>query len=577
MTASSATGARRGLAAAALLLCGAAVSPLQTGGASFASRSTARPSAAIGVGVGGGRRYANRPASSSPLFRRHGATAAVRLSSSAISNVDDAATAEDPTSASDAAGADGDDGGPQLGAWIAIGSVTALNGLGPQRVRTMGIDLVAWHKPAEDEGDKKGPVGKILRRLGRKKAPLPTEWSVQSDVCPHRLAPLSQGRVDEATGCIECPYHGWQFDTDGTLTSLPQLEEDRSIEEVRGKGGHALSYPVHLAGDIIFAFLPTSVHGESFPRSLLPEEHYPYLADAAAAGKKYYVRELPYSADFLIENFMDPAHIPFAHHSLQSVRDDGTPIEMESVVSNFTHVEVGFKDVSRGKARDGVVSFQRPSFYHFRLRKSDGSDGFNPALCIFVTPVHDGRARVLFPGFAPPFVPTWLAHAGSNRFLNTDTWLHDAERTFRMTGGGEGKKPNYVYASRSDLGVSLFRRWWNMHGFADSPPDAYGPADPAALGTRALTRREQIDPWESHSKHCSECRAALRVMKRGQIAGIVWAGLSAVFLRRWPVIAAVAIGLGVWVNVFLKKCATVIEGNPYPSGVDDRSPAATAK
>ena len=26
------------------------------------------------------------------------------------------------------------------------------------------------------------------------------------DLCPHRLAPLSQGRVDPLTGCIECPY-----------------------------------------------------------------------------------------------------------------------------------------------------------------------------------------------------------------------------------------------------------------------------------------------------------------------------------------------------------------------------------
>ena len=29
------------------------------------------------------------------------------------------------------------------------------------------------------------------------------------------LAPLSQGRVDGATGCLECPYHGWQFAADG--------------------------------------------------------------------------------------------------------------------------------------------------------------------------------------------------------------------------------------------------------------------------------------------------------------------------------------------------------------------------
>lgn len=33
-------------------------------------------------------------------------------------------------------------------------------------------------------------------------------WSAMLDQCPHRLAPLSEGRVDEE-GQIECPYHGW--------------------------------------------------------------------------------------------------------------------------------------------------------------------------------------------------------------------------------------------------------------------------------------------------------------------------------------------------------------------------------
>ena len=49
----------------------------------------------------------------------------------------------------------------------------------------------------------------------------------------------------------------------------------------------------------------------------LPEDHYPYLRKKMDQGATYYSRDLPYSFDFLLENFMDPAHIPFAHHSLQ--------------------------------------------------------------------------------------------------------------------------------------------------------------------------------------------------------------------------------------------------------------------
>ena len=255
--------------------------------------------------------------------------------SSSITDPEDDATIEDHKN--------------QLGAWIPVGSAKALTGIGPQRIRVMGLDLVVWHKPVDEKETKKAN-----RKLPWNKSQIEgtaTEWSILADVCPHRLAPLSQGRVDPETGCIECPYHGWQFDGDGTLTSLPQMEKGRKIESVIGRGGNADNIPVHLCGDLIFAFLPTSLHGESFPRSLMPEDMYPYLADDTKSGRMYFSRELPYSADFAVENLMDPSHIPFAHNKLQSVRDDGSPINMKLVAFNFTHIEFSFEDQSRGKKR----------------------------------------------------------------------------------------------------------------------------------------------------------------------------------------------------------------------------------
>ena len=45
--------------------------------------------------------------------------------------------------------------------------------------------------------------------------------------------------------------------------------------------------------------------------------------------EKYFIKELPYSWYILVENFMDPAHIPFAHHGLQGKRSDGKPIKIK--------------------------------------------------------------------------------------------------------------------------------------------------------------------------------------------------------------------------------------------------------
>ncbi|HWO96563.1 MAG TPA: Rieske 2Fe-2S domain-containing protein [Bacillus sp. (in: firmicutes)] len=47
------------------------------------------------------------------------------------------------------------------------------------------------------------------------------------DTCIHRGAALSLGKVVD--NCIICPYHGWEYDTDGKCTKIPQQPEGRVI------------------------------------------------------------------------------------------------------------------------------------------------------------------------------------------------------------------------------------------------------------------------------------------------------------------------------------------------------------
>merc|ERR1719215_317146 len=393
-----------------------------------------------------------------------------------------------------------------------------------------------------------------------------SQWSVLEDVCPHRLAPLSQGRVSES-GCIECPYHGWAFDLDGTVKCIPQLDEGKDLSSLGAKA-NVKALPVHVVGDMIFAFFPSSVHGEVWPQTKLPEDFCPTLLEQEALGNTWFSRELPYSVDFLLENFMDPAHIPFAHHGLQGQRQDGSPIAMESIVSNFTHVEVSFKDIIRDKPRDGIVSFQRPFYYHFRTRQDDGNFKIN--LNILVAPVRGGRSRIFLSRVLPTNipVPTWLLHGGSNRFLNTDTWLHDAEREARKDGNNSLK---YVSASDSDKGPIIFRKWWQQNGFAASPKNTFGPASIDQLPKQS--RRQQIDPWVGHTVHCSKCRTALSRFKRVQVGSIFAIVGSMIFLRHRPILAATFTGGSLGLNILIRKICTFIEGNPFPSGVGDRSVA----
>ena len=204
-----------------------------------------------------------------------------------------------------------------MGAWVPIGSRGALTGLGPTRVKVMGLDLVVW-----ENGDAGSSYIRRGRKINRnKKESNQSQWSVLRDVCSHKFAALSQGRVNPDTSCIECPYHGWQFDNHGILTCIPQSEpsttasnngDDQKENSARKpysrlppalvKKASIQSFPVHITGDLIWAFLPTSIHGESFPLELLPENYYYNgLMRDAESGVNFAVVELPASYDFLME------------------------------------------------------------------------------------------------------------------------------------------------------------------------------------------------------------------------------------------------------------------------------------
>lgn len=122
----------------------------------------------------------------------------------------------------------------------------------------------------------------------------------------------------------------------------------------------------------------------------------------------------------------------------------------------------------------------------------------------------------------PRWFPIWLAHCLSNRFLDTDVWLHDAERWARGTetsaplgrGGELGKSGlagvPYALPTSSDKGTRLFRAWWVASGAAACT--GWGAAPASEL--RWETRRAQLSRFDSHAVTCAHCRTALARFKR---------------------------------------------------------------
>lgn len=100
----------------------------------------------------------------------------------------------------------------------------------PHPVQLLGLDYVLWHE------DSTGQWRMFDDRWGRARLGLAlvhtrgaVGWSKQptgpSHVvprrCPHRSAPLSEGRIID--GQLNCSFHGWKFEGSGACTSIPQV------------------------------------------------------------------------------------------------------------------------------------------------------------------------------------------------------------------------------------------------------------------------------------------------------------------------------------------------------------------
>eukprot|EP00878_Enallax_costatus_P010284 GHUV01010734.1.p1 GENE.GHUV01010734.1~~GHUV01010734.1.p1 ORF type:complete len:207 (+),score=11.18 GHUV01010734.1:261-881(+) len=94
-------------------------------------------------------------------------------------------------------------------AWYPLAVLHNLDRDVPTHARVLGIDLAVWF-------DKHA-----------------SKWRVFQDRCPHRLAPLSEGRIDDKSGNLYCNYHGWQFDGSGACTDIPQLAPGQSVGSKR--------------------------------------------------------------------------------------------------------------------------------------------------------------------------------------------------------------------------------------------------------------------------------------------------------------------------------------------------------
>ena len=124
-----------------------------------------------------------------------------------------------------------------------------------------------------------------------------------SDICVHRGASLSRGRVVD--GCVECPYHGWRFNKDGVCTKIPSQEPGARIPSQ----ARVDSYPVAIRYGWVWAFMGDLPEAQRPPLPEFPEYDNPEWKKIRG--------EYIWNADYarVVENGLDFSHAPFVHPS----------------------------------------------------------------------------------------------------------------------------------------------------------------------------------------------------------------------------------------------------------------------
>jgi phenylpropionate dioxygenase-like ring-hydroxylating dioxygenase large terminal subunit len=146
----------------------------------------------------------------------------------------------------------------------------------PLRVRLLGEDFVAFR-------DSHGKVG------------------VMEELCMHRGASLALGRVEE--GGIRCLYHGWKFDTTGTVLETPNHADPKYRQRMK-----APAFPVREEGGLVWAYVG--------PKEMQPE--FSRYAFMEAQPQHRVVLRINVACNYLqlVEGGEDSSHVGVLHTNM---------------------------------------------------------------------------------------------------------------------------------------------------------------------------------------------------------------------------------------------------------------------
>jgi phenylpropionate dioxygenase-like ring-hydroxylating dioxygenase large terminal subunit len=184
------------------------------------------------------------------------------------------------------------------------------------------------------------------------------------NVCRHRAHEVAQGKGCRRT--LQCPYHGWTYNLDGTLRAVPRADRE---------AGFSLSgldlLPVSVEVWESFVFVNVDKHPAPFRDVLgeVPALMSSYGFDfSELEHRKRIEYELAANWKVYVENSIECYHCPVAHAELSSVIDMRPDVYRLQADGYVISHQSRLRDQARSDGRAGPLMEQRagvPEFLFF--------------------------------------------------------------------------------------------------------------------------------------------------------------------------------------------------------------------
>ena len=377
-------------------------------------------------------------------------------------------------------------------------------------------------------------------------------WRAVADDCPHRRAPLSQGRIEPAGAstppALVCSYHGWSFGGDGKPVSIPQATHDGGAVEKAAFGSPracAKAYPTREADGLLWVWgdpaSPAEAAAAPTPGNAalraLPAEA------VTATTNQWFVRDFNVPHGELVGNLLSQDHVPFAHSGVASSRHSPFAAHFEVSALNAARDASGSPDGltfdlewapdARALVKQHVtcvppayIEYLTPSGVREDGAPEEGA-GLKNVLFFYATPLTPTTTRVINHAvITAPMSrwvsallaarPRWLDHLLLNEVFDGDLAFLATTATNTKKGGdhsgSDWAKACYL-PTGADAPFRAWNQWLHSRGGGGWAKSLTGEAPGTPPPTAYLPRRVMLDRFDSHTRHCPSCSKALKGLK----------------------------------------------------------------